>query len=55
MQSIVSILQSGVTEEMNGEICTAHSVEEICVALFQIYPTKSPGSNGMPPEFFQKY
>ncbi|KAL6180716.1 hypothetical protein ACLB2K_047376 [Fragaria x ananassa] len=55
MHSVVDILQPRVTTDMNGKLCAEYSDNEIRAALFQMYTTKSPGPNGMPPEFFQKY
>ncbi|KAL6184212.1 hypothetical protein ACLB2K_045616 [Fragaria x ananassa] len=40
---------------MNEQLCAQYSLEEIKCALFQMYPTKSPGPDGMPPFFFQHY
>ncbi|XP_062007579.1 uncharacterized protein LOC133724753 [Rosa rugosa] len=44
-----------VTSEMNQKLCAPYSEEEVKIALFQMYPTKSPGPDGMPPLFFQHY
>ncbi|XP_061998976.1 uncharacterized protein LOC133716286 [Rosa rugosa] len=44
-----------VTSQMNEDLCAPYTREEIRFALFQMYPTKSPGPDGMPPLFFQHY
>ncbi|KAM5579239.1 hypothetical protein ABKV19_009163, partial [Rosa sericea] len=44
-----------ITQEMNDQLCTTYTKEEVRFALFQMYPTKSPGPDGMPPIFFQHY
>ncbi|XP_024164412.1 uncharacterized protein LOC112171461 [Rosa chinensis] len=55
MQSVVELVQPKVTAEMNADLCAPYSAAEIKAALFQMYPTKAPGPDGMPPLFFQKY
>ncbi|PRQ29705.1 putative RNA-directed DNA polymerase [Rosa chinensis] len=40
---------------MNTSLCSQYTCEEVKEALFQMYPTKSPGLDGMPPLFFQHY
>ncbi|XP_024172251.1 uncharacterized protein LOC112178325 [Rosa chinensis] len=55
MQSVVELVQPKVTAEMNADLCAPYSAAEIKTALFQMYPTKAPGPDGMPPLFFQKY
>lgn len=52
MQVIVNHLQPKVTNDMNEDLCASYLDKEIRPALFQMYPTKSPGPIGMPPEFF---
>ncbi|XP_061993305.1 uncharacterized protein LOC133711157 [Rosa rugosa] len=55
MQNVVDLLQPKVTDDMNFDLCAPYSTLEIRAALFQMYPTKAPGPDGMPPMFFQKY
>ncbi|XP_062028661.1 uncharacterized protein LOC133744595 [Rosa rugosa] len=55
MQNVVGLLQPKVTDDMNFDLCAPCSALEIRAALFQMYPTKAPGPDGMPPMFFQKY
>ncbi|XP_062006063.1 uncharacterized protein LOC133723263 [Rosa rugosa] len=51
----LAAIQPCVTHGMNEKLCASYSQEEVNDALFQMYPTKSPGPDGMPPIFFQHY
>ncbi|KAL6141778.1 hypothetical protein ACLB2K_060065 [Fragaria x ananassa] len=55
MLEVVNLVRPRVSDQMNEELTAPYSDEEIRAALFQMYPTKSSGPDGMPPEFFQKY
>lgn len=44
-----------LTVEMNSQLLQDFHSEEVKVALDQMFPTKSPGPNGMLPIFYQKY
>ncbi|XP_062005779.1 uncharacterized protein LOC133722953 [Rosa rugosa] len=55
MHASVDLIQPRVTASMNADLCAPYSAVEIRAALFQMYPTKAPGPDGMPPLFFQKY
>ena len=39
---------------MNASLCAPYTNEEVKQALFQMFPTKSPGPDGFPAHFFQK-
>ncbi|XP_062014134.1 uncharacterized protein LOC133730589 [Rosa rugosa] len=55
METTIAAIQPCVSQEMKEQLCLPYSAEEIKCALFQMYPTKSPGPDGMPPLFFQHY
>ncbi|KAK9931600.1 hypothetical protein M0R45_018872 [Rubus argutus] len=55
LDATLNAIQPYVTVEMNQALCAPYSMEEIRVALFQMYPTKSPALDGMPPLFYQHY
>ena len=55
IDEVTAAIPTIVTEEMNMELSRNFTREEIVTALKQIHPTKSPGPDGMPALFFQKY
>ncbi|XP_062013973.1 uncharacterized protein LOC133730390 [Rosa rugosa] len=55
MNTTLEAIQPSVTPEMNAQLCQVYTEDEIRCALFHMYPTKSPGLDGMPPLFFQHY
>lgn len=52
LYKVLHAIQPCVTEDMNLMLHAPYSEEEVKTALFQMYPTKSPGPDGMPPLFF---
>lgn len=54
---VIGALERKVTPKMNDELCRDFTLEQVKAALFQMHPSKSPGSDGMSPLFFflQKY
>ncbi|XP_061999150.1 uncharacterized protein LOC133716455 [Rosa rugosa] len=55
LEETLQAISPSVTEEMNITVCSQYSCKEVNEALFQMYPTKSPGPDGMPSLFFQHY
>ena len=55
IEEVLSHVPRKVTNEMNTELESPYTSEEVKVALFQMFPTKAPGPDGFPAHFFQKY
>lgn len=45
-------LEEKVTQDMNAQLVATFTQEEICVAISQMSPYKSPGLDGFPPCFY---
>lgn len=54
-EASLGAVKQKVTSEMNEALLYEFKAEEVRIALDQMHPTKSPGSDGMSPIFFQKY
>ena len=52
---VVEAIDPKVSDEMNQSLIKQFTKDEIEAALKQIHPTKSPGLDGMPAIFYQKY
>jgi hypothetical protein len=48
-------LSDKVTPEMNEQLTSRFTSEEVCTAISQMSPYKSPGPDGFPPCFYHKY
>ena len=55
IKEVLSHVPRKVTGEMNRELNSPYSVEEVKAALFQMFPTKAPGPDCFPAHFFQKH
>ena len=55
LEEVLAEIPQKVIEEMNEALTTLFIVDEVKKALKQMEPLKSPGSDGMPPLFFQSY
>ena len=53
MHLVLDHVRCKVTDEMNHFLCAPFDENEVKNALFQMFPTKSPGSDGFPAHFFQ--
>jgi hypothetical protein len=51
----LTAVEKVVSEESNQRLLQPYTSEEFRVALFQMHPSKAPGSDGMSSFFFQKY
>ncbi|KAL0378863.1 UNVERIFIED_CONTAM: LINE-1 retrotransposable element O protein [Sesamum radiatum] len=55
IEAAIEGLTTRVSTEMNSQLLLPFTADEVKNALFQMYPYKSPGPDGMSPIFFQKY
>ena len=55
MEAVLCHVPRKVTPEMNDTLCADYSEEEVKSALFQMFPTKSPGPDGFPAHFYQRH
>ena len=53
-ESVIAPIPALVTPEMNSELSRAFTREDVVMAFKQLYPTKSPGPDGMSALFFLK-
>ena len=49
---IIQVVQPKVAPEMNLALTKDFTIDEVRIALKQMYPLKAPGLDGMPPLFF---
>lgn len=54
-KSALDAVDVKVTPVMNAELLKPYSIEEVRDALFQMYPMKALGLDGLYPLFFKKY
>lgn len=52
---ILDAVNPSITAEMNEDLLSEFTAEEIFTALKEMHPTKAPGPDGMPAFFFQRY
>jgi len=52
---VMEVVQPKESEAINARLIREFQVEEVHMALKQMYPLKAPGLNGMPPLFFQYF
>ena len=55
IEAALAGLKPRVTSEMNSQLDSPFTEEEVSTALSQMCPTKPPGPNGLPAAFFQKH
>ncbi|XP_024310402.1 uncharacterized protein LOC112268687 [Brachypodium distachyon] len=54
MGAVLHTVPRKVTDAMNADLSALFTAIEVKEALFQMFPTKAPGSNGFPAHFFQR-
>lgn len=55
VESFFSSVPSRVSQEQNVSLLRPFQVEEVKSALFDMFPDKAPGPDGMNPGFYQHY
>ena len=55
MASVLDTVPTKVTLEMNDQLLAPFMEKEVKEALFQMFPTKAPGPDGLPAHFFQRH
>lgn len=55
IEEVLSHVPCKVTDSMNERLNSPYTESEVKTALFQMFPTKSPGPDGFPAHFFQKH
>lgn len=55
IEEVLAAVPVKVTAAMNDKLIAPFNMEEVKVALFQMFPTKAPGPDGFPAHFFQRH
>ena len=55
MEEVLSHIPKRVDEAMNNILTARYTNAEVKEALFQMFPTKAPGTDGFPTHFFQQH
>ncbi|KAL0385879.1 UNVERIFIED_CONTAM: putative mitochondrial protein [Sesamum radiatum] len=55
LEEVINVVPSRVSPEMNQQLLEKFIAEEVTLALHQMFPFKSPGPDGMPPHFYQRF
>lgn len=55
IERVVRTMRSKVDSSINQDLSRLFTPEEVRISLFDMFPTKSPGPDGMPVLFYQKF
>jgi hypothetical protein len=55
MKVVLDSVPVRVTGEMNEGLTASITNNEVRATLFQMFPTKAPGPDGLPAHFFQRH
>jgi hypothetical protein len=55
LDEVTEVIPNKVKPDMNDKLLKAFKGEEVKAALFQMFPTKSPGPDGFPAHFFETH
>jgi hypothetical protein len=55
MNEVLDHVPRKVNAEMNAILTAPYEPAEVKTALFQMFPTKAPGSDGFPAHFFKRH
>lgn len=55
MDEVLNFVERVVTDGMRHSLLVPDTEDEVCVALFQMYPSKAPRPEGMSTFFFQRF
>ena len=55
VEAVLASVPVKVTDHMNAHLLAPYTNEEVKTTLFQMFPMKAPGPDGLPVAFFQKF
>jgi hypothetical protein len=55
MEEVLAAVPSSITSDMNAKLIAPFEEHEINTAIFQMHPTKAPGSDGYLAHFFERH
>ena len=55
VEDFINHVPCKLTPDMNSKLCAPYTADEVKCALFQMFPTKAPGLDDFPAQFYQKH